>query len=138
MALPLRIASAVVCDDARIENTGKHLLIGVYLSNVLVREFPWRTQLTFWSEVDPLELGEFSAQLRVSNLDDGSVLMNGQINFKFGQLATTSIVIPKINLEFQKPGSFEFQWKFDGSEDWLAVKKFLVGKRPARTTASAS
>lgn len=129
MNLPLRITSAIICDDARIENTGKHLLIGVYLSNVLVRNLPWKSRLTFWIEIEPLEKGDFDAQVRVVNIEDNSVLMSGEVKFKFAKLEPTSIAIPRIPLEFQKPGSFELQWKFDGSEEWLAVKGFKLSKR---------
>lgn len=138
MPAPLKIASAIICDDIRVENTGKYLLIGVYVSNVLVRDFPSRLPLTFWTEVEPAKTGEFSAEMRVINVDDSSVLMNGQINFKFAKVATSAIAVPRISVEFQKPGSFEFQWKLDGTADWLAVKRFIVDKRPATSSANAS
>jgi hypothetical protein len=56
--MQLKVKSALLCDLVRIENTGKHILIGVYAGEVHARRRPFKFAPTFWLEVVPPVRGE--------------------------------------------------------------------------------
>ena len=126
---PFDISSVVLCDDARQENNGKHILIGVYIHSVLVSGFPTNLTLTVWAEIKPKEVGEFSGEIRVVEDDDDSVLLQGEARITTKNLDLTTVQFLRMPLEFQREGDYLFQWKF-GDDEWQTVKEFAVQKRP--------
>lgn len=47
----INVLSAIMCDLVRIENSGKHILIGVYTGDILFPKFPTRFNPTLWIEI---------------------------------------------------------------------------------------
>jgi hypothetical protein len=45
------IKSAIVCDLVRTEDTGKQILIGVYVGDISVSHIPSKINLTFWVDI---------------------------------------------------------------------------------------
>ena len=41
----------IVCDDVRQENTGKYILIGVYLDDIILSQLPARPVLRIWGQL---------------------------------------------------------------------------------------
>ena len=123
---PFDISAAVLCDDVRRENNGKHILIGVYLHSVLVEDFPANLMLTVWVEIKPKEVGNFTGQIRVIK-DDESILLRGETKITIDSLDPTSARYSRLPLEFQQSGDYFFQWKW-GDSDWVTVKEFTVQK----------
>lgn len=46
------ILSAIVCDHVRVEATGKHILIGVYTTDIVVPRLPIELPLMLWLQID--------------------------------------------------------------------------------------
>jgi Family of unknown function (DUF6941) len=75
----LEILHALVCDDARREDNGKDILIGVYSSDIRVTRFPITLRLVLWLQAmikstDPVKLelqvlGPNNAQLATANIE---------------------------------------------------------------------
>ena len=44
----MKFINAIICDDVRKEENGKHMIIGVYLNDIIVTEFPAKSQICTW------------------------------------------------------------------------------------------
>ncbi|MDF1599684.1 hypothetical protein PZ895_07830 [Mesorhizobium sp. YIM 152430] len=51
-------AETVFCDDVRLENTGKHILIGVYGSDIVPGVMPANLGISLWTRVYGLAKGK--------------------------------------------------------------------------------
>jgi hypothetical protein len=129
MPAPFEILAAVLCDERRTEDNGKHLLIGVYISVILVNDFPTKIAATLWIEAKPLALGQQRGQARVIK-DDGAIISRGELTSDVEDLKPTVLEMPKIPLDLQSEGRISFQWKF-GDGEWETIKELTVAKRPA-------
>lgn len=132
------IRSSVLCDEVREEKNGKQILIGVYLSSILVPDFPAKIPLTLWIQVYSEETGKYSGDIRVLGTDE-SVLLRGQCGFEIKNSGIATVSFPKMPLELQKEGKLSFQWNF-GWPDWQTIKEMDVFKQPGiiRTQTTVS
>ena len=63
--MPLKIRSALLCDLVRTEDTGKHILIGVYTGGIAFEALPAVFAGTAWVEFDsPVQDGEIKVEIR--------------------------------------------------------------------------
>jgi hypothetical protein len=57
--------STVFCDDIRVENNGKLILIGVYQEDLIPAFLPQMLGLSLWSRLDGVAKGSYDITLRV-------------------------------------------------------------------------
>ena len=114
MSAQIKIRFAFICDDARREDNGKLIYIGVYGQNIVVHELPFSATLTLavWFETEKAIDIEF--QMRVT-LDDKQIA-GGSGRLKVGEGVGASI-IPQIPIAADKEGVLKFELKF-GDNDW--------------------
>ena len=61
----MKIANPIICDFVRKEDSGKHILIGVYPKDVRVGKFPAKLLFCVWFQTPVSDPGHFSVQVRV-------------------------------------------------------------------------
>ena len=61
----MKVTNAVVCDEVRKEANGKHLIIGVYPHDMLVKSFPATIAPTLWIQFLIERKGEIEVEFRV-------------------------------------------------------------------------
>lgn len=59
------IADTVFCDDIRTENNGKHILIGVYGSDLVPGAMPSAFPIALWIRVEGVPLGKAAFRLEI-------------------------------------------------------------------------
>ena len=64
---PYRVRSWLICDDVRIENNGKYILVGVYSGDIVLRKpLPVTlAMLAFWIQLDLQKANYGSYELRL-------------------------------------------------------------------------
>lgn len=59
-------ASIIFCDDIRIEANGKHILVGVYLANLVPAALPQSLALSIWVRLRGLVAGVHNVSFKVT------------------------------------------------------------------------
>jgi hypothetical protein len=100
----------IVCDDARREDNGKLLLVGVYAGNIIVPRFPATLLLCLVIAVDAAGPYEVPLELRVKF--DRRIIMTGKATLKSGRAGLSLAITKGLLLEdLQGPGMLAFQAK---------------------------
>jgi hypothetical protein len=123
--LPFRVASVVVCDDIRVEQNNKFILIGVYTGNIVVGGFPAEIGLCWWIQFFVEELGKFELEMQLIK-EDGAALLRLGAALELIEREWGVISIPKLPLQIQSDGSFKLQMKKKEDSDWATINEFSV------------
>lgn len=123
----MKIESVILCDDIRVEDTRKHLLIGVYLNDVVVSQFDAALIFRLWVQFYPDKEGDLSLEVRMKGTAiDKSPLFRGIINIdKKDELAT--LRLPQMPIIVTREGELEFQIREKGKR-WKTAKRISVRK----------
>jgi hypothetical protein len=120
MLLP-DIATVLVCDDVRKEVTGKDILIGVYVGDILVPAFPASLRLAAWLELVPKEVGQVALDIRAGFPDQNAQL---QLRLQINDLVPLGVALPGLQLVAQEQTEFVLEIR-DG-KDWRVLKRKRV------------
>jgi hypothetical protein len=123
--LPFRVASVVVCDDIRVEQNNKFILIGVYTGNIVVGGFPAEIGLCWWIQFFVEELGRFDLEIQLVK-DDGATLLRLGAGLELTEREWGVMSTPKLPLQIQRDGSFKLQMKKKDDSDWATINQFSV------------
>lgn len=122
-------ASVVVCEDIRVEGNGKHMLIGVYATDMIVAQFPSVVQLAFWIRAfPPPPPGEhtFKAIVKIPGGGEGTIDGSALVAKNVPGDVPVVLTLPAVPLQLHEPGRLEILLAFDGGEPEL------VGGLPIR------
>jgi hypothetical protein len=85
MAKPFKVRSWMICDDVRIENNGKYILVGVYSGAIRLRKPPPITipTLTLWLQLDltRTDYGDYELRL-LDPRKEAAARFRGRAQFK--------------------------------------------------------
>jgi hypothetical protein len=129
--LPIDIQAIILCDDVRREDNGKILVIGMYVGDVLIRQFPTALRLT-WLLMGKITSTENPAvEFKVDFNRDASSprSMAATVSLVQSQDPSTMLVISGIPIEAQEPTSVVLSVK-DGTEWKELARKNLVLQEP--------
>lgn len=116
----LEIKSVVVCDDARREDNGKYILIGVYLGSIVAFSFPLQLGLCFFVEAEAKAIGLASIDFKL--VGNGDVdLIEGKIQFGIEQKGLLGFPIKTPTQTFPVAMSLSFLIRQEGGE-WQTIK----------------
>ena len=122
----MKFANVIVCDEVRIENTGKYIIIGVYSSNIVAPAFPAELLLSIWSQFYVNRNGDMDVELRV--LANNKEITRGTGKFKitnYKEIVTS--VFNGIPLQVQGEGMLKFQIR-EKNGRWKTMKKMPIHK----------
>lgn len=131
--MPFKISSAVLCDFIRTENTGKHILIGVYARTVEFTSFPQVFAATTYIELE-VERGPIDLEFKVD--------FPGQKKEKIATrpLASAegpvSIIMGIAPFEIIGPGLLRLRMRARGARRWIQVLTKEIKLRSSDPTAS--
>jgi hypothetical protein len=121
--------TAIICDDIRQEKSGKLIFVGVYISAIIVEEFPAILPIAisiFYESDSPIKKdGDFRVIM------DESTLIRGEISLNVSRSGAGALNIERVPLHIQREGLLQFQWKF-GDSDWENIKSIPVSKGPVK------
>lgn len=114
--MAIRNAYTLICDDVRIENTLKYIVIGLYTGPIGVPQIPIPLTLTFMHFLEADRPGMFTVKLRVEHLETGRRLIEGQGAIQVGRPG--SVIAPmKIPLQIEKEGDYNLILEIEGEKD---------------------
>ena len=61
----MKIYNAIVCDEVRKEDNGKHIILGVYPIDVLVTDIPTIISLVLWMQLYMERNGQFDVEFQI-------------------------------------------------------------------------
>lgn len=73
----VRVTSAILCDQVRLENNNKFFIIGVYSGEIVVAAFPTVLQLSAYFEISGLPVGEHPFGLQLEGPAGEAVVIEG-------------------------------------------------------------
>jgi hypothetical protein len=135
---PPKIESVVFCEDARNEINGKQTLLGVSAPEITAHQIPADIRTAIWISMQPLDLGPFEGEFRVTNKN--REIVKAKLQFTFQNKAKASLVIGPFPLHVSETGEYWFEWNLDGRK-WVrlgSLKVNDVGTAPVPTPASGA
>ena|ERR1039458_10234327 len=105
----------LMCDDFRIENNGKFIIVGLYMTDITVPSLPFPLPtLTFFCALESDRPGTFRFSFRLRHEESGRNIAEGMGQAPVGD-HTKPIVMPiKIGgLQINAPGLYTFSLEFD-------------------------
>jgi hypothetical protein len=108
---------SIMCDEVRVENNGKFLIIGMYTPDMAVFQLPFVAPvLTFllWLESDTP--GSFQFQMALNQLDSGKTVVQGMGAVGFQRAGAGLSPIRLTGVPFNAAGAYTFSVKFDGQD----------------------
>lgn len=120
------IAYTIICDDVRIENNGKQILIGVYADGIILTHLPVVLRLVLWVEVRNIPSGITRLQFQALSNEDPTPLFksDGELQSESAvDMAHLSIPMP---VKFQSTGTLVIQMRASAEADWDTIKTVKV------------
>lgn len=124
----MKIRNAIVCDQVRTENTGKHIIIGVYQSDILFNQFPAKTTLAMWLQFMTDELGEYEIEYRITIDGKTMGMAHGKLEILSNDKIQT-VLLPQIGLQIDGEGLLVFQIR-EKKKRWKTLAELQVRKTP--------
>lgn len=124
---------AFICEDARREDNGKMMFLGVYGQNIIVKELPFQSALCMpvWFEA----LQRLDGRLGFRVMCDGELQSEGGGTIQ-SEVGLSVLSMQPIFVHLEKPGLLEFQIRFS-EDEWITATTIPVVFRPT-TDSNAS
>ncbi len=134
MAGDIEVGDGFVCDEVRREDNGKLILIGVYSSNIIVRELPAALVLSL--VVNLKSQGPVDVEMQFRVMLNGERIRGGKGRVKLSPSGAHWIVLPQIVLnKLQSEGVLAFDVQTEDQEWKTACSLPLALARPSGATA---
>ncbi len=117
----------IVCDDVRQENTGKFIILGMYMGNITVTQLPFALPtLAFFQLLQADRLGSYTIRVQVQNVESGRVLAQAVVIMEVNQapngLPATVLNVPKFaNVVFDRAGAYSLNVMIEGQVNPIIV-----------------
>jgi hypothetical protein len=122
---PFKVSAVVTCDDIRLEQNNKHILIGVYNGALVVAGFPTEIPLSWWIQLLPEKAGNFELEVQLVQ-DDTATLLRAMLGFAVITADWAALVLPPVRLQLQGPGKLKLQLKLKDQSDWHTIQELSV------------
>lgn len=125
----MKIHNAIICDQVRKEDNGKHLLLGVYPTDALVSKFPATVSFVLWMQLYVDRNGEFDVEFRIQ--EDKKIVSSTKaaISVKDHSLPVT-VALPPVVLKIDGECTLSFQIR-EKNKRWKTAKELPVKKHPS-------
>lgn len=122
----INIRYAVLCDEARKEDNGKHFLIGVYGPDILVPAMPTTVGIAMVLAIDTDEPWSGKVAIKVEQDNDQRFSAGGSIGLL--QSGEYLIPFPQFPLEIKNDKDLTFSVRIEDA-DWKRVRSLRIGLR---------
>jgi hypothetical protein len=109
--MPVTIKFAIICDDVRREDTGKMIIIGAYGRDIGVSSFPVNIALAAALSFSIDKAGTIPLEVKWSF--DGNEISKSHGSIRSDGGGVSLINIPPMLLGIERPGTLEFNVRFD-------------------------
>ena len=126
-----RILGCLICDDIRQEITNKYILIGVYLGDMVLPEFPVHASISLWIQYRPDHVGEHEIALRFNgpSPEEGKLEPFATLKARASVDRLDDVAIPLHKMVFKadRPGEISVEFSED-EKNWLEICKLRLVK----------
>ena len=110
----------LMCDEIRIENNGKIILLGLYMPDMTVPQLPFMIpSLTFFIVLESDRPGNIQVRFAIQLLDSGQNLAEGMGAAVFPKPGLGVMPIQLRNFPIQTAGTYVFSLTFEGQREPL-------------------
>ena len=118
--MPLKVSNAILCDHVRVEDNGKHILIGVYAGDIVLHSFPGAFAPTFWLQFATEAANEeLDLELRIDG-PDGVNPTTAKLMARSGEDRGALVIANAGPFLYQAPGKITCQVRQKGGR-WMPV-----------------
>lgn len=126
----MKVHNITVCDQVRVENNGKFLLIGVYTNTILLSQFPSPFYLNIWLLVEAAKpgTGEFAFRATMANSGAPIFEINGGM-----EVTDTNEWIPMAfggDTMLVEPDDIIIEGRFNDDTEWSTLRVMRVRQMP--------
>lgn len=116
-----------MCDDIRVENNGKLILIGVYTPNPLVPQIPFVfPALSFFQLWESDAAGEYQFRTRLRHTETGAAVADMGGIMKIQRPGVGISIVKIANLRIDKLGGYDFSVHVEGQPDAVGLHSFSI------------
>tara|TARA_R110001606_G_scaffold188662_1_gene336516 strand:- start:852 stop:1319 length:468 start_codon:yes stop_codon:yes gene_type:complete len=127
------MVGCVVCDDVRVEDNGKIILIGVYAGDIVVPQFPADIPLRvyFSVRIEGAGTGILETEIITQPIgeDEFTTKIQGKVQFDSTEMKMheTGIPTPPLECKVERSSFLFVRWRSDG-DDWqqLICKRIIL------------
>src|ERR1700732_5037144 len=123
--LPFKVSAVVLCEDIRVEQNNKYILIGVYGGTIVVQNFPAEFQVCWWIQILANQVGKFEFDIQLIK-DEKDTLLRIKVEFEISTNGWAAMSLPKVPLQLHAPGKLQLQMKTKSEPDWITVQECEV------------
>jgi hypothetical protein len=127
--LPFKVTTVVACDDIRMEQNNKAILIGVYNGTMVVPGFPSDILLAWWIQIRAEELGKHELEVRVLK-DGNSTLLRASIAIEINAPGWSTLPLPRAPIQLQGPGHLELEMRIKDGGKWDVISELDINEGP--------
>lgn len=107
-----------MCDEVRMENTGKILIIGLYTPDMSIPQAPFLLpSLTFFAALESDRPGNFTIRFEIQHLDSGQKIAEGMGAFGVPRPGMGVAPIQLRNLPIPNAGTYVFSMNIEGQRE---------------------
>ena len=128
----------ILCDDVRVEASGKQILIGVYTSSIIFQTFPATMAINIWIAAEVSDPGSVELNFRGDFRQDSASITLFEVKGSFDIEAADDYSIVHIGalpLTFPGPGKLLIEMQV-GRGRWHLLRSVPVDLKAAAVTAS--
>jgi hypothetical protein len=121
----------LICDDFRMEVTGKFIIIGLFPNGLSTPQLPFPLPtLTFFQSLSTDAVGTFKFKGTLRQLDNGTVLATAEGAMFAHMIAPIILPIKLQNLRFMSFGSYTWSLEIEGQEEPFLTEFTVVHAPP--------
>ena len=125
--MPITQKHSIVCDDVRMENNGKWLIIGMYTPDLAVPQIPVvLPTISFFSWLESDRPGNFPFRMKLEQLESGTVMAEGMSVMQYARPGLGISVVRFSGLTFSSAGAYVYSMQFDGQPDRLLTQFSVI------------
>ena len=122
----MKIYNAIICDEVRKEDNGKHLLLGVYPRDVLVNDIPTIISLVLWMQLYMDRNGQFDIELQIRK--DKSIISRYEATMSVkDHLLPQTFTLPQAPIKIDGECTLSIQIR-EKNKRWKKVREIPVKK----------
>lgn len=126
----LEFSNAIICEDVREEKSGKFILIGVYLDDVLLSRIPGRVTLRAWAQLRPNK-NKITVEFRFLHGDKVIAHGTGDFVIEDEKIGKSSVIVsPRVSIQIDRPTLIKFQAREPRLRDWQTIVQVNVMLNP--------
>ena len=121
--MPITQKHGIVCDDVRVENNGKWIIIGVYTPDMAVPQIPIvLPNIAFFSWIHSDRPGSFPFRMKLEHLESGRIIQQGMGALQFAKPGDGISLVRFGGIQLVSQGAYVFSMEIDGQSERLMTQ----------------